>query len=67
MLIEKEAVKKRWAEYFEGLLNLIVERDREAEIVVDGRENRGGVGGEEEEDEEKEKEEEEKENGCYLA
>ena len=32
MLIEKEAVKEKKAEYYEGLLKL--EEDREAEIVV---------------------------------
>ena len=36
-LVEMEAVKERWAEYFEGLLN--VEKDREAEIVAMEREN----------------------------
>ena len=30
MLVEKEALKERWAKYFEELLN--VEGDREAEI-----------------------------------
>ena len=41
MLVEKEAVKERWAEYFEGLLN--VEEDRKSEIVAVGRENGGKV------------------------
>ena len=40
-LVEKEAVKERWTEYFEGLLN--VEEDREAEIAAVGRENGGKV------------------------
>ncbi len=36
MLIEKEAVRKTWAECFEGLLN--VEEDREPKTVAVGRE-----------------------------
>ncbi len=44
MLTEKEAVRKRWAEYFEGLLN--VEEDREPEIVPVGRERGVNVLGE---------------------
>ncbi len=36
MLIEKEGVTKRWAELFEGLLN--VEEDSEPVIVAVGRE-----------------------------
>ena len=44
MLIEKDAVRKRWAEYFERLLN--VEEDREPEIVAVGREQRMNVLGE---------------------
>jgi len=35
LLIEKDAVRKRWAEYFERLLN--AEEDREPEIVAVGR------------------------------
>ena len=35
MLVEKEAVKERWAEYCEGLLN--VEEDRMAKIVAFGK------------------------------
>ena len=31
VLVKKDAVKKRWADYFEGLLN--VEEDREVVIV----------------------------------
>ena len=37
MLVEKEAVKERWTEYFKGLLN--VEEDRKAEIVTVGKKN----------------------------
>ena len=37
MVVEKEAVKVRQAQYFEKLLN--VEEDREAKIVALGREN----------------------------
>ena len=37
MLVEKKAVKERWVEYFDGLLN--VEEDREADIIVVGKEN----------------------------
>ena len=37
MLVEKDEVRERWAEYFEGLLN--VNEGREAEIVAVGREN----------------------------
>jgi len=36
LLIEKDAVRKRWAEYFERMLN--VEEDREPEIAAVGRE-----------------------------
>ena len=44
MLIEKEAVRKSWLEYFESLL--YVEQDREAEIVAVGREEGINVLGE---------------------
>jgi len=44
LLIEKDAVRKRWAEYFERLLN--VEEDREPEIVAVGRERGMNVLGE---------------------
>ena len=37
MLDTKEAAKKKWAEYFESLLN--VEEDREVGIVTVGGEN----------------------------
>ncbi len=35
ILIKKEAIRKRWAEYYEGLLN--GEEDREPDIVAVGR------------------------------
>ena len=38
MLVKKQAVKGRWSESFQGLLN--VEEDREAEIVALGRRKR---------------------------
>uniref|UniRef100_A0A8C8DHP6 ribonuclease H n=1 Tax=Oryzias sinensis TaxID=183150 RepID=A0A8C8DHP6_9TELE len=41
MLNEGNAVRKRWAEYFERLLN--VEEDRDAVIGMDGRESRLNV------------------------
>ncbi len=44
MLIEKGAVRKRWAEYFERLPN--VKEDREPEIVAAGREQGVNVLGE---------------------
>ena len=44
MLIEKEAVSKRWAGYIEDLLN--VDDDRPAEIVAVGREHGLNVLGE---------------------
>ena len=37
MLVEKKAIKERWVEYFELMLN--VEEDKEAKIVAVGREN----------------------------
>ena len=37
ILVEKEAVKERWVEFFEVLFN--VEEDKEVEIVAVGREN----------------------------
>ncbi|KAK7907805.1 hypothetical protein WMY93_016417 [Mugilogobius chulae] len=44
MLNEGNEVRKRWAEYFERLLN--VEEDRDAVIVMDGSESRSNVLGE---------------------
>ena len=38
MLVEKDAVRKRWAEYFEGLLKVV--DDREPVSVAMGRERR---------------------------